>query len=499
MSETRTSDLPARPRLASGIPGLDEILGGGFFRRSIYIINGRPGAGKTIFGSQICFWTVRGGERALFVTLLAETHGHLLANLETLSFYDADAVSRALTFINGYSTLEREGLSGLLALLRSTIREQRASVLVIDGLVTAEQLSGSDLAFKKFIHELQTLVGVMGCTVFLLSSGRVDGVVRPEHTMVDGIVDLQDELEGVRSSRTLVIRKLRGTAYLRGRHAFEISDDGVRAYPRTESRYARPSRPFPPLDERPLRFGAAGFDDMFGGGVSRGTTTLMLGSPGAGKTLLGLSFLHAGAAQGQRGLHFGFNEHPEALLAKARRIGLALGGVDLLWQPPVEHILDALAERLLGAVRAGAIERLFLDGLVAFKSSVSSPERLAQFFPALFNELRALGVTTLVSEETRELFVQELEAPLARVSALWDNILMLRELDLDGERARVVSVLKRRDGPHERRDAVFAITAEGIKIQGRLVSGPRTSVRAIEPIEALLSVPDPQENGLPRG
>ncbi|MBL9105931.1 MAG: recombinase RecA [Myxococcales bacterium] len=475
MTDIPTPDRTPRRRLTSGIPGLDAVLGGGFFHRSIFIINGRPGAGKTILGSQICFHVAREGERALFITLLAETHGHLLANLESLSFYDAEAVSRSLNFINGYSVLEKDGLTGLLGLLRATIREHRASVLVLDGLVTAEQISGSDLAFKKFIHELQTLVGVVGCTVFLLSSGKSDDVVRPEHTMVDGILDLQDEVEEMRAARTLVVRKLRGTPFLRGRHYFEISGDGVTVYPRLESRLALPSRPFPAgsLDDTSL--GVPGFDHMLGGGVSAGTTTLVLGTPGSGKTLLGLHFLAEGARLGQNGLYFGFYEHPQALLAKAEQVGIPLRRlvgdrqIELLWQAPVEHVLDALADRLLTAVQRIDARRLVIDGLIGFKLSSASPGRLTRFFAALANELRALGVTTLATDDQRDTPFGELDLPLAHVSALWENMVVLRANASAVEAPEVTrsfAIVKRRNGAHGV-SIPFTIDAGGIRLGRR--------------------------------
>lgn len=473
MSDTQPPVPPVRQRLSSGIPGLDLVLGGGFFPRSIYIVNGRPGAGKTIFGSQICFHVAQSGERALFITLLAETHGHLLANLESLGFYDPAVVADSLIFLNGYSVLEKDGLSGLLGLLRATIREHKASVMVLDGLVTAEQISGSDLAFKKFIHELQTLVGVVDCTVFLLSSGKNDEVVRPEHTMVDGILDFQDELDEMRATRSLIVRKLRGTSYLRGRHFFDITQGGIIVYPRLESRLAVPSRAFPDGRIGDTMFGVQRFDTMLGGGISSGTTTLVLGSPGAGKTLLGLHFLAEGARLGQRGLYFGFYEHPQALAAKAEQVGipmrrmLADEQLEILWQAPVEHILDALADRLLTAIERNGAQRLVIDGLVGFKLSAASGTRLTRFFAALTNELRALGVTTLVTDEQRGISTGELDVPLTRVSALWENMVVLRSVDAaPGASRRVVSITKRRDGAHDAATFSFNITATGIHVDG---------------------------------
>src|SRR5262249_47688779 len=180
-------------RQPTGIEGLDAVLRGGFFRGGIYIIAGPPGVGKTIFGNQSCFRHVAAGGRALYVTLLSETHAQMLLYMQSLAFYDARRVGDEIRYLSGYSVIEQDGLEGLLKLLRRSVREQHCQLMVIDGVMTAESMAESQIAYKKFIHELQTWVGLIGCTVLLLTSSTTElgGPILPAHTMVDGIIELR--------------------------------------------------------------------------------------------------------------------------------------------------------------------------------------------------------------------------------------------------------------------------------------------------------------------
>jgi circadian clock protein KaiC len=463
---------PSLQRIPSGVLGLDAVLDGGFLQGGTYIVAGMPGTGKTILGNQICFHHVSKGGRVVYVTLLAETHGRMLAHLRGLAFFTEEPLASALHYVSAYRVLSQDGLKGLLELLRQLIREHRASMLVLDGLVSASASAPNELAFKEFVHELNTLVSVIGCTTFLLTNSHRPEDVHPEHTMVDGLIELTDELIGVRAVRELIVRKFRGSAHLRGRHVFQISQQGITVYPRSEAMLADPIA-VPGEYKARMPVGVPALDDMLRGGLQRGSATLVMGPSGSGKTLLGLQFLAQGAKLGEPCLYFGFYESPPRLVGKGQAIGLDLAGavksglLEMLWQPPVELVLDALAVKILAAIKRRGVHRLLIDGLVGFKESTVHPERINRFFAAFTNELRALEVTTLFTEETRVLFGPEVETPVKGLSALVENNLFLRQLEWRGELRRVLAILKTRESGHDSSLRELIIDDQGLRLGGR--------------------------------
>jgi circadian clock protein KaiC len=466
---------PSLQRIPSGVLGLDAVLDGGFLQGGTYIVAGMPGTGKTILGNQICFHHVAQGGRVVYVTLLAETHGRMLAHLRGMAFFSEEPLASALHYVSAYRVLTQEGLKGLLELLRQLIREHRASMLVLDGLVSASASAPNELAFKEFVHELNTLVSVIGCTTFLLTNGHSPEDVHPEHTMVDGLIELTDELVGVRAVRELIVRKFRGSAHLRGRHVFQITHQGITVYPRSETMLSDPVA-VPAEYKSRVPVGVPALDEMLRGGLLRGSATLVMGPSGSGKTLLGLQFLAAGAARGEPCLYFGFYESPPRLIGKGQGIGLDLVGaarsglLEMIWQPPVELVLDALAVKILAAIKRRGVHRLLVDGLAGFKESTVHTERINRFFAAFTNELRALEVTTIFTEETRVLFGPEVETPVKGLSALVENHLFLRQLEWKGELRRVLAILKTRESGHDPSLRELIIGDAGIQLGGRFDS-----------------------------
>ncbi len=165
---------------------LDVILCGGFLRDGIFLIEGDPGSGKTILGNQLCFNHVARGGRAVFMTLLAESHARMLMHIGLLDFFDAAAIPSKLTYLSAFGVLERDGLPGLRDLIRREVQARGATMLVLDGFVAAAESSESTRAFKRFLNELQTQATMTGCTILLLTAGSFDPQP-PEHTMVDGV------------------------------------------------------------------------------------------------------------------------------------------------------------------------------------------------------------------------------------------------------------------------------------------------------------------------
>lgn len=457
-------------RFSSGVPGLDRVLGGGFFVGGVYILEGMPGAGKTILANQIGFHQVTAGRRALYVTLLAESHARLLQHLQGLSFFDPEAIPDRLTYVSGFRALEESGLQGLLELVRKEMRAQKATLVVLDGFAAIGESAATEREFKKFVHELQVYASLASCTFFLLSSGSPTdgGLVQPVHTMVDGLVRLSDHAFGARAQREVHVQKLRGSRYLRGIHSFEIGDDGICVYPRLESFSADLSEG---TRGDKLSLGVPGLDEMVRGGVRRGTTTMLLGPTGVGKTMLGYRFLACSNAN-EKGVLFSFYETPQNAIAKADGVGLGLasradaGDLQLCWQSPVETSLDGIGGRILDAIdRAGAV-RLFIDGFDALQNAAAYPDRVTQFFAALCRELRTRGVTTLHSAELRAIFSPQIEAPVRGISPLLENLILLRFVEFQAHVRRAISVLKLRDSDFDSTLREFVIDDHGLRVTG---------------------------------
>lgn len=443
-----THDLP---RLLTGICGMDAILGGGLVEGASYIVQGQPGAGKTIFANQVAFANVTRGGKVLYVTLLAETHDRLFQALGTLDFFDRTQLGTNISYVSVFQTLREEGLSAVVSLIRQEIARRGATLLVFDGLLNARDRADTNLDVKTFVAEVQSQAAFVGCTVLFLTSTRI-AEDSPEHTMVDGVVELHNELVGVRSVRRLQVKKSRGSAALGGYHQFEITSAGFAVYPRMEAMLTRSGQQPPPAV--PVPSGTAGLDALLGGGLPSSSVGLVFGPSGCGKTALGLNFLSK-ASEDEPGLHFGFYETPERLQAKAQALGLDLeaplksGALQVIWNPMTENLLDKLGHRLLDAVRARGVKRLLIDGLGGFERAAVYRPRLVEFFAALTNELRALGVTTLATWELRDLFGPTVSAPGSEISSLLDNLVMLRHVEISSRYKRTISVLKVRDQAFE--------------------------------------------------
>ena len=265
------------------------------------------------------------------------------------------------------------------------------------------------------------------------------------------------------------MRKLRGTRILGGPHELTIDTDGVTVHPRTEAVFRAP--PSSAVETRTrLPFGISRLDAMLAGGLPSASTTVVLGTPGAGKTLLALHMLTAGADRGEPGVYFGFNETPPRLLAKANSVGLDLapavesGLVSVLWQPSITQQLDSLAERLLRTIETLGARRLVIDGFEGFQRAAVYPDRLSPFLAALTNELRARDVTTLVTVELRELFGPRVEVPIDDVATIAENVIFLRYFELRSELNRLISVLKMRESSHDTTIRAFTIGPRGLSV-----------------------------------
>jgi circadian clock protein KaiC len=458
--------------MPTGIPGLDGLVEGGLPRGGIYLVAGPPGSGKTILANQICFHHASQGQHAVYVSLLSESHEGMLSHLARLGFYREDLVGQAVVYYSGYKVLKDDGADGLGRLLGKILTEQSPAVLVVDGLTTASTSASSGTDLKQLVRQVQTYSASVGCTTLLLTSVPPGSAPAPEHTVVDGIVEVSDDRQGLRSLRHLEVCKLRGTRQVRGRHSLEISDAGVTVHPRFES--------IPPPEEAPsasstarCSAGVPELDRMMGGGMRRGSMTVVLGPSGTGKTTLLLRFLAEGAARGEVGLFFGMGERQDALLAKDRELKLGVqAGVDaglihLAWQRAPEGVLDMLATKLIRQLRETRATLLCIDGLYSLVRTIDYPARIREVTAALAEQLTALGITTMGALETPDLVEPPdgLRVPVDDLSAMAHNLIVLRTIEREDRFEQVLAVIKMRDSDHDRSMRALRITEGGIELK----------------------------------
>lgn len=429
MSNSNSPGVPGLRRVPTGIAGLDEVTGGGLLQSGVYMVQGAPGAGKTILANQMAYTLATAGERVVYVTMLAESHARLLQHMSAFAFFDEGLVPEQVYYVSAFNALRDGGLPAVVNLLRGEMRSHHARLLVLDGLVIAANAAASDESLKLFISDIQSHSTLSGCTTLLLASDDADRPVSPEQTMVDGILLLRECALGPRRERQLEVVKFRGSNSLRGTHAFRIGAGGITVYPRLES--ARRSSPDAAIKPNGLSTGIDGLDRMFDiGGLAEGSVTAVSGYCGSGKTSLGLHFLARATAR-EPGLFFGFYESPEFLVQISRMLGRDLqplmdaGALHFAWQPFGENLLDELAARLLESIARTGARRVVIDGLGGFAAATGYEGRDGSFLASLANELRRTGATTLITVEEKEAERSSLPVGTPTMSALCDNIIRL--------------------------------------------------------------------------
>ncbi|MEZ2299277.1 RAD55 family ATPase [Variovorax sp. RCC_210] len=443
-----TGSLPTRmKRLRTAVEGLDEVLCGGLFEGGVYIFEGPPGVGKTTLANQIAYTLARSDVRTLYVTMLAESHSRMLQHMEQQVFFDHREVNAKVFYVSGYRELEQSGLKGVVGLLRGELVRNRASLVVIDGLVVEGRVSAADDSVRQFVHELQSLVSAMSCTCLVLTSGN-GNVLSAEQTMVDGIFSFEDHGFHWRAERRLQVRKFRGSQILRGQHTFCISTRGLQVFPRLESLPTAADQG--PAGADVVSSGISALDAVLrAGGLLSGHASVVVGESGTGKTTVALAFA-AESTQSSPGLMFCCTELSGDLKRMGSELGLKTGASVEAGSLTIETLgledesMDEMGHKLLRRVDELRARRLVVDGLAGLADTLAFPDRGYRFLGRLLAELKQRGVTSLFTVDPAALAVAA-GTPLAGgVTGWFDNAFAL-EPNRGGDK-RWLSVVKVRGG-----------------------------------------------------
>jgi len=465
------TDQPDLRPLATGIPGLDTILGGGLPELSFNIIGGTPGSGKTTFAQQIMFGLAGPGRKALFFTAMGEPPVKMLRYQQQFSFFDVDKVGDAVNYISLAEEVEEGNYDAVLAQILEAVRAHQPALVFIDSFRSfIEGARGEDqehAALQAFVQRLVAHMTTWKATSFLIGEYTSGEAHRnPIFTVADGIFWLNQVVQRNAMSRKIQIIKIRGQKQRPGLHAFRIAQDGIEAFPRVLP------APEPVGDEPPalappprLSCGVPTLDAMLGGGIPAGYSTLIVGPTGSGKTLLATEFLAAGVANGERGVIALFERSPSQMMNQKLDQMVRSGMVGMKSVRALDLSVDEMLHDLLAMIESMGATRVVLDSLSGFEMALA-PENREDFRDALYRMstvLGARGVTVLMTSELEDRY-EELRFSPYGSGVLVDVIIMQRYVESQCEMHTLISVIKVRGSKHSRQLRRFEITDDGIVV-----------------------------------
>jgi len=464
-------------RITTGTAEFDLILGGGLPQYSMTIIAGTPGSGKTILAQQFAFANARPDAPALYLTTLSEPAAKMLRYLQQFSFFDDGKLlgdRPSILYRDIAEAVRDRGLEALPETVVGLMTEHRPSYLVIDSFKALRDLVAPGPAVRRAMFDLAGNLAARSCTTLLLGEySTQDLEVLPEFTIADGIIQLVNRPYGTRDERYLRVHKLRGSSYLAGEHAFRIMGHGLEIFPRLVTPVQAAAYA---ASAEQISSGVAGLDRMFNGGLRRGSSTLVVGSAGCGKTLLGMHFLFAGVAAGEQVLLVSFQENPTLLRHLLTGLGWNLdelgehGHLTALYVSPVEMNIDEIVQRILAAMEARPIRRVVIDSLGDLEAASMDPQRFRSYVYSLMQLFAVRGVTAYA---TYEAVVDPDFASFTRMGASYisDNVIALRysvEVGAipQGRIIRTLAVVKCRGSAHDNWIRQMTIGTDGIEVDG---------------------------------
>jgi len=454
-------------RITTGNPDLDVILHGGFPINTINVIMGAPGSGKTILAEQLVFANATAEAPALYLTTLSEPLDKFIQHGQTYGFFDSARVGESIFYEDLGAMVRERGIGALAEILTEMVTQRKPRLIVIDSFKALTELIDTPLERRTTLFDLASVLTAYRCTSLFIGEYSSEMMTElPEFAIADSIVMLLKQSTGVREQRFLRVEKLRGSASSPGLHAFNISSEGLTLFPRLLTPEVSPT--YTSNTER-VNTGIAGLDDMIENGFWGGSTTLLVGPTGSGKTIIGLHFMREGVANNEPGVYVGFQENPVQISRVMRNFNwdpdalFKNDAFELMYRSPVEMQLDSVAVELFNRVREGRVKRVVIDAIGDLKKSCADPQRFSDFMYALTQWFATKNVTCLLLYELHNLFDTP-QISDEEISNMSDNIVLLN-FTRGPEMARRVRIIKTRGSAHDHREHALQISDSGVSIR----------------------------------
>ncbi|WP_219060665.1 ATPase domain-containing protein [Pseudomonas sp. UMAB-08] len=461
-------------RLATGVPGLDEVLGGGLPEFSFNLIAGPPGCGKTTLAHQIMFNLAKPERPAIFFTVLGEPPLKMLRYQQQFDFFDSEAINHSIRYIN----LADDTLAGNLdEVLRRIVAEVEAhgpALVFVDSfrsVVLASQTQDNpNNNLPQFVQQLGMLMTTWQATTFLIGEYFTETDTNPIFTVADGLIWLRQSVQRNSMVRKMEIMKMRGQPTLPGLHTFRIDTSGIKVFAPAAINVKKQDDLSKNVVPPRLKMGIPQLDEMLGGGLPQGYSLLVAGPSGSGKSILAASFLAEGARTGETGVIAMFEPRPNhsqnatlARLIKSDKVGL----ID---SHAPDTSIDEIVQLLLGEIKRLKATRVVIDSLSGFELALAPTfrEDFRESLSRMVTALTSVGVSVLMTSELEDRYTDLRFSPYG-TAFLTDAIIVQRYIEVQSRLLRIMAVVKVRASAHSDELRLYRIDDKGLQIDAMLL------------------------------
>lgn len=470
--------------LSTGISGLDGILGGGLIAGRSYLVRGGPGSGKTTLGLHFLLAGIAAKQKSLFISM-EEQEEKIKANalalgLDTsgIQFVDISPSSSFFIEIQTYdifspAEVEKVPITNKIKEIIESLKPER---IFIDPITQLRYLSTDIYQYRRQVLSFLRYLNEAGSTVLFTSETSQEAPDADLQFLSDGVIELNyDPPKGFQ----IQVKKMRGSEFLSRWHSMKIKKGGIEVYPELQ-----PPEQVPEIKIESISSGVAEIDSLLGGGIDRGTVTVITGPTGVGKTSIGLTFMKEASSRGESSIVYTFDEEIPVILHRARSISIPIDEIihserlKIMKVEPLRWSIGELTQLVRSQVEEQKARLVMFDSIAGFKLAVRGEDLVAHLH-ALAKYLQNKGVTVIIICETSRV-VGDFQATELGLSYLADTIIFLRYIELNGQLRKAIGVLKKRTGDFEKTLREFEITGQGIRVgeplsgyQGILLGEPR--------------------------